>query len=636
MADSTFLNSCLERYQRWGLSIIPIAHKSKKALVPWHEYQKRRPQAAELGEWFCDGEPKNIGIVCGRVSGNLVVLDFDTDDKWAEEKYGTIWDRTLVVETDRGHHVYLKTKHPVSKQSLDGMDIQGEGSYVVAPPSIHPSGKQYRFVNPDIDRILEVNDLSDVGIELRPFNKQSSHDWVEKALEGAPEGERDATCIRLAGRYKAKGLGYDEALTLCLEWAGKCQPPFPAREVEKCVKSAYGYLEKEAQNQAEALARAKETALKWLKLEDSNVIDIALATIIANKAEGDPLWVLLVGAPSTGKSEILRGLFSCDGVHSLGGFTANTFASGFERVNVGLLETLPRETTLIVKDFGTLLTMRHEDKAMVLQQLREIYDGEYKKEYGNGRIVHWKGRMGLLAATTTAIENYHSVIGELGNRYVLYRCESDNNRGDIAALALNDEGAEQRMRDEITNAFKQAVDNAPQARLVRIPEEVKEKLATLADLTSRLRSPVSWNPYDKTINYEPDIEGPARLAKAFGKLAKGLAAVRGKLQVTSDELQVIRRVAIDTVPKRRIKIVRYLLDRQWYRTKDVASTLNMPQATANRELEGLMMIEVVKREPDLEEGKELGQTTPYKWQLREKVIGLIDKTGLFGQVNASS
>ena len=624
------MNSCLELYQRWRLSTIPIAYKSKKPLVNWKEYQRRRPDNAEWGKWFGEGKPVNIGIVCGKVSGNLVVLDFDSEDRWNEflrnwdeEGFGSIFKATPLVKTGRGYQVYLRTKQTVNKQRLNGIDIQGQGSYVVAPPSVHPTGKVYQFINPNVDRILEVDDLSEVGIKLDRQQVKETN-WLTIALQGVPEGQRDNTCIRLAGHYKAKGLSYDETLTLCLNWAVKCQPPFPNNQVEKCVKSAYGYQQREAQNQAVALARAKEVALKWLKLEDTNVIDVALATIVANKAEGDPVWLLLVGAPSTGKSEILRALFDCEGVHPLGGFTANTFASGFEKANVGLLETLPNEITLVVKDFGTLLTMRHEDKALILQQLREIYDGEYKKEYGNGKVVHWKGRMGLLGAVTTAIENYHSVIGELGNRYILYRCEPDGeHRKDIATLALNDEGKETPMRKEIAEAFKEAVDNAPQAKLVTIPNDIKQRLALLADLISRLRSPVSRNPYDKTVNYQPDIEGPARLAKAFAKLGKGLSAVRGKLQMTSEEYAVIKGVAMDTVSKRRVAIVLYLQDKEWRRTKEVASDLSMPHTTATIELEDLSMVGVLDRQPDLKEGEELGQTTPYKWQLNQNCLLLL-------------
>jgi hypothetical protein len=154
------------------------------------------------------------------------------------------------------------------------------------------------------------------------------------------------------------------------------------------------------------------------------------------------------------------------------------------------------------------------------------------------------------------------------------------------------------------------VDYVPQDRLGTIPEEIRSRLAPLADLASRLRSQCVGNPYDKTINYEPDIEGPARLAKAFGRLAEGVSAVRGRSEMTNDEYELIGRVAMDTVPKRQIRVLHYLLDNQWHRTKDVASQLDMRHITANRELESLMTIKAIKRESDLEEGQELGQTTP--------------------------
>jgi len=78
-------NEYLGKYQLWGVSIIPVTYKRKTSLVPWKAYQKRKPAAGELAEWFIDDDkPKNIGIVCGKVSGNLVVLDFDREDKWAE------------------------------------------------------------------------------------------------------------------------------------------------------------------------------------------------------------------------------------------------------------------------------------------------------------------------------------------------------------------------------------------------------------------------------------------------------------------------------------------------------------------------------------------------------------------------
>ena len=385
-------------------------------------------------------------------------------------------------------------------------------------------------------------------------------------------------------------------------------------------------------DQADALFQARKTILKWLKLKDPNVIDLALAVVVANKAPGDPVWLLLVGPSSSGKSEIIRGLFSCgEHIHPLGGFTANTFMSGFDKKKkAGLLQRLPKVVTLVVKDFGTILVLRHDDKATILQQLREIYDGAYQKEYGNGKVVKWKGRIGLLGAVTTAIEAHHAVIGELGNRYLLYRFRSDTgDRHEVASLAMKDEGLEAIMRDEIADALTAALEDALEPKAVDIPDEIRQKLASLADLVSRLRSPVSRNSYDKTVNYLPDIEGPGRLAKSLAKLGKGLAALRGKVLMTESEYKVVRVVGRDTVPQRRIALIQELLDGKWHSNKKLSLKLNIPQSTLTLALEDMLQIGVLKREVDVEEGKQIKKTTPYKWRLRKSIGELLEATELF-------
>ncbi len=232
----------LGKYQDWGLSIIPITYMGKNPLVPWKEYQERRPQVGELREWFWDdGTPKNIGIVCGKVSGNLVALDFDSEDKWAEwlkswdeDKWGSIYDVTPVVETDRGYHVYLRTQSPVSKAKANGIDIQGEGSCIVAPPSIHPSGKEYQLINSDIDRILEVKDLAEVGIEV----KRASNE-LERIVRGATEGERNDAAFKVARIFRDNGISLATCKQFLATWNEQNAPPLPARELEETIGSAF-------------------------------------------------------------------------------------------------------------------------------------------------------------------------------------------------------------------------------------------------------------------------------------------------------------------------------------------------------------------------------------------------------------
>jgi predicted ArsR family transcriptional regulator len=100
------------------------------------------------------------------------------------------------------------------------------------------------------------------------------------------------------------------------------------------------------------------------------------------------------------------------------------------------------------------------------------------------------------------------------------------------------------------------------------------------------------------------------------------------MEMTEEEYEVVKRVALDTAPRRRITIIAYLLDGAWRRTKEIANALNLPQTTATYELEDLMMVEVLSREADVGEGEELRQHTPYRWQLGDDISRLIESSGL--------
>jgi len=148
-----------------GLSVIPIKPRDKAPAISWRPYQKDAPSLAEVQKWF-KGTDNNIGIVTGKVSGNLVVLDFD-DAKAFEEFVEALSNdlkdvvmNTWRVRTSRGFHVYLRvdTDKTVSSVKFNGVDVKAEGGYVVAPPSVHPSGARYTFVEPDmpLSRVIWV------------------------------------------------------------------------------------------------------------------------------------------------------------------------------------------------------------------------------------------------------------------------------------------------------------------------------------------------------------------------------------------------------------------------------------------------------------------------------------------------
>jgi hypothetical protein len=142
----------IELYQKKGLSFFPLRKKSKKPLFDWAVYQERKPTQAEVDEWREKGLLDQVAIVCGAVSG-IIVLDVDDPEKfeaWRTQN-GHSMPPTPMVRTSGGkYHVYFK--HPGGRvknsvKKIPGADIKADGGYVVAPPSIHPTtGEPYEWV----------------------------------------------------------------------------------------------------------------------------------------------------------------------------------------------------------------------------------------------------------------------------------------------------------------------------------------------------------------------------------------------------------------------------------------------------------------------------------------------------------
>jgi len=106
----------------------------------------------QIRKWFSGTRPRNIGILMGAASG-LVAVDCDSTEAMQEAlKRGL--PETLTVETGRGYHFLYK--HPggrvgsgtkILKKVMPDLplDIKGDDGYIVAPPSLHISGKRYQW-----------------------------------------------------------------------------------------------------------------------------------------------------------------------------------------------------------------------------------------------------------------------------------------------------------------------------------------------------------------------------------------------------------------------------------------------------------------------------------------------------------
>ncbi|MCE9566548.1 MAG: bifunctional DNA primase/polymerase [Planctomycetes bacterium] len=132
----------------WGWCPFPV-DSNKRPLVRWKRMQRRRPTDRELASMFRIRGVAGVAVVTGSASGGLVNRDFDIEssyDRWAAE-HPRLARVAPTVRTARGFRVCIRSRVSIYRQFDDGEVIGDNKHFAVMPPSRHPSGVNYTWVN---------------------------------------------------------------------------------------------------------------------------------------------------------------------------------------------------------------------------------------------------------------------------------------------------------------------------------------------------------------------------------------------------------------------------------------------------------------------------------------------------------
>lgn len=364
---------------------------------------------------------------------------------------------------------------------------------------------------------------------------------------------------------------------------------------------------------ARSLVDAVTVFRRWLYLEDPQPLYALAAALVANRAPGDPVWLLLVCAPSTGKTEMLSAATRLPWVVSAAKVTESSLLSGTSKkdrakdATGGLLRQIGDFGVILAKDFTSVLAQNKDARAEALAALREVYDGRWDRPVGadGGRMLTWTGKCGLLGGVTPVIDRYAQVVSALGDRYVLLRMpDADVDAFGRAALGHGEQ--ERTMRRELGEALAGLVEHADPGKVNRpLTEPEQARLIRLAAYTARARTGVDRDGYRREILYKPQVEGPGRLVKVYARLLGGLESI-GCDQGTA--WSVLTRIAVDSVPALRTDIIRELirLD-QPARTAQIATAVDVVKDTAQLHLEDLSLLKIA------EYTRGADDKSPYVW-----------------------
>jgi len=258
MGELSELGQAAVWYCEHGFGIIPLKARTKQpatvhGLNDWFD----NPESArEVWTKFPDF---NIGIVCGAPSHGLLVLDFDIDKEREKDGYATLsaWERaqgdlpeTSVAITGSGgmHYLYRTDRSNIrpSANAELGVDVRCDGSYIVAPPSIHPNGNRYEWQDhPEDVPIATANgavyDFLD-HVQRNGGKDETLKDNGKFKLPEKIESKRNVTLHKYASHLRAIGRS-DEEIMITVMGANytRCQPPLEAKEVQSIVRSACRY-----------------------------------------------------------------------------------------------------------------------------------------------------------------------------------------------------------------------------------------------------------------------------------------------------------------------------------------------------------------------------------------------------------
>jgi hypothetical protein len=251
-ADESPLARAARDYIARGIAVIPLG-EGKKEPVTKHGLNDWSDNPDQVGVWWGRGRRYNVGGVLGQVSGGIIAIDLDvhSDESdgiralraW-EVEHGELPETWMQVTGSGGRQMFYRASREVrnSANGALGVDIRGDGGYVVLPPSLHPCGETYEWsVSPNDMDVADANDQVYAFIEYaRPRHDTASRERFDLPSDVAEN--RNDTLFRYGSSLRSANRS-DAEIRAMLSAANetRCRPPLAPTEVEKIAASVCRY-----------------------------------------------------------------------------------------------------------------------------------------------------------------------------------------------------------------------------------------------------------------------------------------------------------------------------------------------------------------------------------------------------------
>lgn len=340
---------------------------------------------------------------------------------------------------------------------------------------------------------------------------------------------------------------------------------------------------------------------KYILVKERSVIDLMYGAVIANRLPGDPIWLFMIAPPGGSKTEFIMSIDTAPLIYTLTSLSSKTLVSGSMGPGGSDPSLLPLldGRVLTIKDFTTILKQPKLDKDAIFGVLRDAYDGKIDWAFGNGLQKRYVSHFGIVAGVTPAIEletESDSILGERFLRYNMPHYTEEEEQREIIKRAIKNTANE----DEVRAALKEIgnrVLNYNFRNVPSLPDDIFEKIVSLAQWTAIMRGYVNRQKYTDLVTHKPFAEVGTRLAKQLTKLSMGISMFRREEEISEHVYsKIITKVARSTAPSRNESVLHYLYKQKTPKqVAEIARAVGLPSGTISLVLDNLVMLNALEK-----------------------------------------
>ena len=239
-------------YAQLGWRVFPLAPRSKRPIRSPSFHEATWDAATIHAWWHADGR-RNIGLATG---AGLIALDLDPAHgagPWWQAHGPTLRHTVAARSGNGGWHLLLRVPPACeirnsSSKLAPGVDVRGDGGYLVVAPSVHPLGRPYRWVRGQSPWECDLLPLPDPLIHAltragpaRPPPTRPTQ-LANTPAPTIPTGQRNTTLTSLAGTMRRRHFSPAAiSAALLIENQARCAPPLPTPEVQRIVRNICRY-----------------------------------------------------------------------------------------------------------------------------------------------------------------------------------------------------------------------------------------------------------------------------------------------------------------------------------------------------------------------------------------------------------